>query len=266
MIYIIDNKVAFNTENGSLKSMRNGKEVFLSSLNVRVFKCLLEHGVKPVSREDIFKQVWGEQNLSVSSATLNQYISLTRRALLSVGFSDRLIITVAKTGYRINKTILIKILDIAPPSQSPEDAPPLMSDASGSQRPYAHHYYLITLLRTLSIALPLAILVFFFFYYQHYRENEKRPFISYLGVVKGCPIYYSGRYLDKKTDRYLQFLAEKDLYGNRCGKDEVIITRLNHSLNTTEDSGRQFIAKCVMNSDHFYHHCESEYIRAWKKS
>ncbi|MEE4408084.1 MULTISPECIES: winged helix-turn-helix domain-containing protein [unclassified Serratia (in: enterobacteria)] len=266
MIYIIDNKVAFNTENGSLKSIKNGKEVFLSSLNVRVFKCLLEHGVKPVSREDIFKQVWGEQGLSVSSATLNQYISLTRRALLTVGFSDRLIITVAKTGYRINKTIFVKVLEISPPGQSSEDVPPLMSVSSGTQKSYAYHYYLMMLLRTLSIALPIAILFFLFFYYQHYRENESRPFISYLGVVKGCPIYYYGKYLDKKTERYLQFLNEKDIYGNRCGKDEVIITRLNHSLNTTEDSGRHFIAKCVMDSDHSYHHCESEYIRAWKKS
>ncbi|MGB8665492.1 MAG: winged helix-turn-helix domain-containing protein, partial [Serratia inhibens] len=221
MIYIIDNKVTFNTENGSLKSMKNGKEVFLSSLNVRVFKCLLEHGVKPVSREDIFKQVWGDQGLNVSSATLNQYISLTRRALLSVDFSDRLIITVAKTGYKINKAISISE-SVAETSEWPAGDVPeaMLSDTEVTTRKISHH--LLIVLRTVSIVLPLVLLFFLFLYYQHHRDNEKRQFLSYLGMVNGCPVYYSGKYLDKKVGGYLQFLAEKNLYGNRCGKDEII--------------------------------------------
>ncbi|WP_454877599.1 winged helix-turn-helix domain-containing protein [Serratia inhibens] len=265
MIYIIDDNVTFNTENGSLKSMKNGKEVFLSSLNVRVFKCLLEHGVKTVSREDIFKQVWGEQGLNVSSATLNQYISLTRRALLSVGFSDRLIITVAKTGYKINKAISISELDADNPKSPVGEVTAVMLSDSGVKTGQTS-YHLAILLRTLSIVLPLALLFFLFFYYQHHRDNEKRQIISYLGMVNGCPVYYSGKYLDKKSGSYLQFLAENNLYGKQCGKDEIIIARINHSINSTEDSGRRFIAKCVMDSNSLYHLCESEYIRAWKKN
>lgn len=265
MIYIINNNVTFNTGNGSLKSMKNGKEVFLSSLNIRVFKCLLEYGVKPVSREDIFKQVWGEQSLNVSSATLNQYISLTRRALLSVGFNDRLIITVAKTGYKINKAIAISELDAENPKSPVGEATAVMLSDSRVKTGQTR-YHLAIFLRTLSIVLPLALLFFLFFYYQHHRENEKRNFLSYLGMVNGCPVYYSGKYLDKKVGSYLQFLTKNNLYGNRCGKDEFIISRVNHSINATEGSGRQFIAKCVMDSNSLYHICESEYIRAWKKN
>ena len=98
MIYIIDKDITFNTENGSLKSITKGREVFLSSVNTRVFKCLLEHSHEAVSRETLLRQVWTDHGLSASSATLNQYICLTRRALASVGFNERLIVTLSKRG------------------------------------------------------------------------------------------------------------------------------------------------------------------------
>lgn len=107
MIYIIDKDITFNTENGSLKSITKGREVFLSSVNTRVFKCLLEHSHEAVSRETLLRQVWTDHGLSASSATLNQYICLTRRALASVGFNERLIVTLSKKGYRLNRIIPI---------------------------------------------------------------------------------------------------------------------------------------------------------------
>ena len=45
-----------------------------------------------------------------------------------------------------------------------------------------------------------------------------------------------------------------------------VITKVNRSQNANEDSGRQFIAKCTKDSAAVLHNCESEYIRAWKKS
>lgn len=264
MIYNIGDKVSFNTENGLLKSMENNKEVFLSSLNTRVFQCLIEHGVKPVSREEIFIQVWDDHGLKATSAALNQYVSLTRRALSTVGFSEHLIITVAKTGYRMNKSICISEVPVETVEPPLADFPATTLAGSEGRTGKVSHY-LVILLRALSIALPIAILVFLFFYYQHHRENGKRQLISYLGKVNGCQIYYTGKYLDKRSDSYMQYLSDNNLYGNRCEKDEIIITRTNKSLYTTEDSGRRFIAKCVMDRDSLYQHCESEYIRAWKK-
>lgn len=124
MIYIIDKDITFNTENGSLKSIKKGREVFLSSVNSRVFKCLLEHGHEAVSRDTLLQQVWTDHGLSASSATLNQYISLTRRALTSVGFNERLIVTLSKKGYRLNRIIPIDRLRIDLPDPPPlADAP-----------------------------------------------------------------------------------------------------------------------------------------------
>lgn len=265
MIYNIGDKVMFNTENGSLKSMENNKEVFLSSLNTRVFQCLIEHGVKPVSRKEIFIQVWDDHGLKATSATLNQYVSLTRRALSTLGFSEHLIITVAKTGYRINKSIQISEVLVEPigPPLADMHATTLIAGEGLTEK--ASHYLVISL-RILSIALPLAILVFLFYYYQHHREDRKRQLITYLGRVNGCQVYYTGKYLDNRSDSYMKYLSDNNLYGNRCEKDEIIITRTNNSLYVTEDSGRRFIAKCVIDRNSLYHHCESEYIRAWKKS
>lgn len=259
-MYVIDRKLFFNPENGSLKSMKNEKEVFLSNLNARIFSYLLEQGVKPVSREAIFKAVWSEQAQGVSSATLNQYISLTRRALIAVGFNERLIITVAKTGYRINKTIEIKLLGNEVPALEPND--PVAEDSIVLPAP-KNNLFLIWL-RILSIMLPLFFLLFCYSYYKDNKENEKNIALSYVGVVNGCPIYYSGKFLDNKADDYLAFLTRHDLYGKQCGNDEVIITRADFSLNKVEESGRQFIAKCIVNKNGTYHDCKSEYIRVWK--
>lgn len=89
--------------------------------------------------------------------------------------------------------------------------------------------------------------------------------MSYVGTVNGCPIYYAGHFLENHQDDYLQFLIRKDLYGQRCRPGEIIITKVNRSHNASEDSGRQFIAKCTKDSAAVLHNCESEYIRAWKK-
>lgn len=143
MIYIIDKDITFNTENGSLKSIKKGREVFLSSVNSRVFKCLLEHGHEAVSRETLLQQVWSDHGLSASSATLNQYISLTRRALTSVGFNERLIVTLSKKGYRLNRIISIERLRIDLPEPPHAADVPATSPASAAASKNTHHYFFI---------------------------------------------------------------------------------------------------------------------------
>ncbi|CDJ75634.1 CadC family transcriptional regulator fragmented part B [Serratia marcescens SMB2099] len=114
--------------------------------------------------------------------------------------------------------------------------------------------------------MPLSFLALCFIYYKHHRDSEKKQVLSYVGTVNGCPIYYAGHFLENHQDDYLQFLIRKDLYGQRCRPSEIIITKVNRSHNASEDSGRQFIAKCTKDSAAVLHNCESEYIRAWKKS
>lgn len=265
MIYIIDKNITFNTENGSLKNIKKGQEVFLSSVNTRVFKCLLEHGHETVSRETLLQQVWTDHGLSASSATLNQYISLTRRALTSVGFNERLIVTLSKKGYRLNRIILIDRLRIDLPG-SAQAADVVTAPTALVTAPKNSHHYFFILLRSLSIVVPLSFLVLCFIYYKHHRDSEKKQVLSYVGTVNGCPIYYAGNFLENHQDDYLQFLARKDLYGQNCRPGEVVISKVNRSHNANEDSGRQFIAKCTKDSASVLHNCESEYIRAWKKS
>ncbi|HAU4295667.1 TPA: transcriptional regulator [Serratia marcescens] len=262
MIYIIDKDITFNTENGSLKSITKGREVFLSSVNTRVFKCLLEHSHEAVSRETLLRQVWTDHGLSASSATLNQYICLTRRALASVGFNERLIVTLSKKGYRLNRIIPINRQSVDFP-EPPETAEAPVSPVT---EPPKNSHYLFILLRSLSIVVPLSFLVLCSIYYKHHRDGERKQVLSYLGSINGCPIYYVGNFFGHRQDDYFRLLARNDLYGQRCRPGEIVITKVNRSHNANEDSGRQFIAKCTKDSAAVLHNCESEYIRAWKKS
>ncbi|MBX9331530.1 CadC family transcriptional regulator, partial [Serratia marcescens] len=103
-------------------------------------------------------------------------------------------------------------------------------------------------------------------YYKHHRDGERKQVLSYLGSINGCPIYYVGNFFGHRQDDYFRLLARNDLYGQRCRPGEIVITKVNRSHNANEDSGRQFIAKCTKDSAAVLHNCESEYIRAWKKS
>lgn len=263
MIYLINRIVAFNPDNGSLKNVVNDREVFLSSLNARILHQLLKAGPVCLRREELMQQVWQQHGLTPAPATLNQYISVTRRALVSIGLQERLIITVAKTGYRLNSSIHIE-------TESPPDVPAAVATTANShsaeqlpvsikKKPLASSMLSINLLILLLVIAGLLC----FLINKRYQELHKSQGVIYIGSINSCPIYFLTQLRDEDQQRYLNYLATNSLLTEGCLKDEVILAQASRRLNMSEGIGHQFIAKCSVDTQGNYYHCENEYTTLW---
>lgn len=266
MIYLINRIVAFNPDNGSLKNVANDREVFLSSLNARILHQLLKAGPVCLRREELLHQAWQQYGLNPAPATLNQYISVTRRALVGIGLQERLIITVAKTGYRLNSSIHIETEKMA---DAPAAVATTASASSGEQLPVSIKKKPLAA-SMLSIALLVLLLiiagVFCFLINKRYQELHKSQGVIYVGSINSCPIYFLKKLRDEDQQRYLKYLATNSLLTEGCLKGEVILAQASRRLNMSEGIGHQFIAKCSVDTQGNYYHCESEYTTLWQSN
>jgi len=288
MIYLINGNIAFNSENGSLKNTGNGREVFLSSLNARILHLLINAGADCLNRETLLERAWQQYGLIPAPASLNQYISVTRRTLVSIGLQERLIITVAKTGYRINNSISIKVMPSLEaitavkanvtidtnvlgdnpfvPSEpaaaiqgTPEPQVSSLSITGGENLPLWRVVYGFMIVILLIIGSLLGFLI-----NKRHQELSKSQRIVYIGKVNHCPIYAINPLRDKDQHVYLKFLATTRLLQQRCASDEAILAYTSRRLNMSEGSGHQFIAKCSVDAQGHYYHCENEYTTSWQ--
>lgn len=265
MIYLINRVVSFNSDNGSLKNIVNDREVFLSSLNARILHQLLKAGPVCLRREDLLQQVWQQYGLTPAPATLNQYISVTRRALVSIGLQERLIITVAKTGYRLNSSIYIETQATPlPPSEAPVAANPL----SHTLPTHIKKKALTTSLLSFNLMVALLVIAgaLCFLINKRYQEMNRSQGVIYIGKINNCPIYFIKQIRAEDQKSYLKFLATNSLVAEGCIKDEVILAQASRRLNMSEGIGHQFIAKCSIDTQGNYYHCENEYTTLWQSN
>lgn len=261
MIYLINSVVSFNPENGSLKNVVNNREVFLSSLNARILHQLINAGSDCLRREELLQQAWQQHGLIPAPATLNQYISVTRRTLVSIGLQERLIITVAKTGYRLNNSVNIETVK-APtlPSTAPiPDTSPTLPDNNNKKPLTPSLIYNILTITLLIIAGLLCFLIS-----KRYLDLNRSQSVIYAGKIKGCPIYFIKKLREKDQENYLRFLATTPLLEKGCLKDEIILAHANRRLNMSEGIGHQFMAKCSIDTQGNYYHCENQYHTLWQ--
>ncbi|MGF6190039.1 winged helix-turn-helix domain-containing protein [Serratia sp. 2723] len=266
MIYLINRVVAFNPDNGSLKNVLNHREVFLSSLNAQILHQLLKAGPVCLRREELLQQVWQQHGLSPASATLSQYISVTRRALVSIGLQERLIITVAKTGYRLNNSIHIETENtpcspgVVATELNSHSANPLSTHTK--KKPLAPSFLYINLVILLLATAGLLC----FLINKRYQELYKPQGVIYIGKINSCPIYFLNTIRDEDQQRYLKFLATNNLVAEGCIKDEVILAQASRQLNMSEGIGHQFVAKCSIDMQGNYYYCENEYTTLWQSN
>lgn len=101
MKYLIDNIVAFDDKNGLLENKKSGTSVVLSTTAIRILSYLLKNQGVVLSREEFFETVWDANGHEASNNSLNQYLSVLRKAFRNVGLEHEIIITVPKQGFLI---------------------------------------------------------------------------------------------------------------------------------------------------------------------
>lgn len=111
-VFIIDNKVAFDTDMPSLVILgRSTLNIFISAAAARCLMALIDAAGEPVSREELLYAGWGAQGNVVSENSLNQAITQLRKVMKELELSGELIITVPRLGYKISRMFNIERVD-----------------------------------------------------------------------------------------------------------------------------------------------------------
>lgn len=84
-------------EEGTFSVFRNGKEIRLRAREFRLLQCLMEHKNTIVTKEQLFKEVWGDD--FYSDGTLNVHIRRLREKIEEDPNEPKRIQTVWGTGY-----------------------------------------------------------------------------------------------------------------------------------------------------------------------
>ncbi|MBL5824964.1 winged helix-turn-helix domain-containing protein [Serratia fonticola] len=116
MIYIINTIIVFDPVTRSL-ALKNDAQlsVELSKPATRLLSELIEHNQLTLIREDLIKSVWEDYGFSPSKGNLSNSISELRKAFISLGLHKEIIITVPRTGFKMEAEVhpMVKSLEKA---------------------------------------------------------------------------------------------------------------------------------------------------------
>ncbi len=89
----------FVIDNNTYKIFYNGEELSLTLKEFKLLKILIGKSGVTVSREELFKEVWGEDFLG-ETRTLDMHVASLRDKIKLVGGGEKAIVTVRGVGYR----------------------------------------------------------------------------------------------------------------------------------------------------------------------
>lgn len=107
MKYIINLTLVFDVNTRTL-TLKNDKHlsIELSKPATRLLCELINNNNTTLIREDIIRTVWIDYGFTPSSASLSNHISELRKAFESLGINKKIIITVPRTGFKMEADIL----------------------------------------------------------------------------------------------------------------------------------------------------------------
>lgn len=110
MNYIIEGKVIYRSVDGTIRLIAEdeSQSLTLTPLVNNIFNYLISHRGELVTRQKIFDEVWEKGGLIPSSHTLNQYISLIRKFLLTYLGDIDVIITIPRVGYVFSNEVIVE--------------------------------------------------------------------------------------------------------------------------------------------------------------
>ncbi|MBQ7227117.1 MAG: response regulator transcription factor [Clostridia bacterium] len=100
-LYVVNVK-GFSVDNNTYKVFYNGTDLKLTLKEFKLLKILIGKAGMTVEREELFREVWGE-NFMGETRTLDMHVASVREKIKSAGGSDSCIITVRGIGYRFEQ-------------------------------------------------------------------------------------------------------------------------------------------------------------------
>lgn len=121
MVFLIEGIVIFNSESRELYSTNSElNNTVLSNYAARALELLILNNGNAIERGLFFQFLWGDNETNASNASLNNYVSEVRKALMLLGVNKAVITTLPKYGFKLVADVEIE----------PTDARKISSDIS----------------------------------------------------------------------------------------------------------------------------------------
>lgn len=221
MHYVINEGVGFEPVSGLLWLISaSDNHVTLPRFASQLLEILIIEGEKALSREILMDIIWHNNGLSASGNNLNNYISIIRRALSSLGLND-LIITIPKYGFSFHAKNIIKVEPSSVvkdeeilETKKTEDA--LQHTEESLSKGKSNSVSVRVKLVSLFICL-LIILIVFYSYLSYFLYIPKSAMGKYKGRYENCDIYaiWNGKHsfysMDMMTVEIKKLVDEKKI-------------------------------------------------------
>lgn len=226
MNYILNKQVLFNPDGLFLQHTNTHDKVFLPATAACILVVLIEKNNEVCERNYIFDEVWRKFTTEVSGNTLNQYISLLRKSLRTLGVTDELIITSPRVGFCLSCDVII-------PATAPEKNIHLKGGGSNI------FYVLIV------AALALVIFSSWLRITKEYTFPDSGLTLS--GNIDGCDLFISEK---------LHVTFRKEAYKDAssisrqllpCQENSIFIYDISYDY-LLNDKGRYFLSRCKKSS------------------
>lgn len=275
MIYIIDDQIAYNSDDCTLSHLPTQETLSLSISSGRLFEQLLNSEGEILARETLLTEVWDKYGLRGSNSNLNQYLSILRRALAAYG-CENLIITIPKIGIRLNTEIKIRHESsqaiVATQTQNYEM--PVENNDAGQdshaascvshKEDRAVEKSAVTI-RTAQIALILMLFLGGAFWY--FSSDSSAPKTASMSTIKlegGCEaVIIPGLDVFGKKSVYKQLSEILKENNESCAPGRRIYFDKNTAFSTA-DYGRTTLSACNLDSSGNIVSCDNIYYLDWR--
>lgn len=254
MVFVIDNRVFFRSEDGAIwPSGDEGSTVILTLTMNRLLACLLEKHGQVLTRNELLDRVWDAHGLRSSSHTLNKYISELRKHFVQFGIVEECITTVPRVGFMFNSDIEVRVL-----AQTFFENESRLEDGNNDAQVVKQRSPVRVKFRKLPVALALAVaLIGAFLITLELRGPSKdlaqvRELKTYFLFNYGsCPVYTLQRnsvsLSEQKKDLFIGLAKEN---GVDCLEGASFLYQVSESY-LYGNKGRAFISRCTSKNDKY---------------
>lgn len=232
MIYLICEKIIFNTHDGTLTVDGIDDSVKLTLPAARLLEVLLNNHGKIIERNYLLTEVWDKHGLVGSDSNLNQYISVLRRTLSMFGIDD-FVQTIPKVGFKLNNDITVKYERI------------ITRTEKKSLRVRGAYFASLSLF-------IISVIVFYVFFTKQKSEIDLKKV-----VFRGCAITYLEPISDRETEKLnliiMKILSKKEVI---CDSDDVVYFDSYNSYDSNK-LGRIMVSVCNSGVDNENTKCKT---------
>ncbi|WP_114193187.1 winged helix-turn-helix domain-containing protein [Edaphovirga cremea] len=283
MKYLIDEIIVFDTKNSMLSLKGYPEEIIpLQNTTRRLLMLLIINHGNPVTRAQLFQEVWDDHGLISNNNNLNQCVSKLRRNIQHLGIDRAAILTVPKVGFALAESISIAVIEeseetfpdsveIAASEKSADNsvstveytlsadkaAVEQLQHVGSSTKSFSTRYHFFWLLAVVSFALAFCVM------WVYLNKNTEPVFFADIG---GCHVHVTESY-DEDIAKNIKkaFINFKSTHNIECGKNNYVIF-YKKTLSEVNLAGvdRTFMGICNINKDKDLKDCKNYYLSVRK--